>query len=264
MHGTRAAIVVFATSFGVWALLCAVASCTDPYDAVVPVATDAGADAVDTGVLPGPADAAKTGFCATLARKSVLCADFDDGPALMGPFTGQRGRIFVDQNVAVSQPSSLRAIGAGAFVERTFPASPRPPYILTVAMRIATPEGGTPPLLTPIRFQDDAVSDCSFNIEITPSEAHLSVAATVSDGGRIGQNYPLFQWPKAGSWATVRLEITSGASSVRAAVAVNGIPALALTDTNCPGMTGQPKLTLGVLFGDDAEVSFDDVVLEAD
>ena len=240
------------------------ASCSEPYgagaDSTLPDGDREGSLAAEGSA----ADAGKeAGFCTTQGGDVAFCADFDDKQPITTIFNGSAGRVFVDENVATSPPSSLRVIGAGAFVEKTFVQTPHLPYVLSAAVRVAPFEAGAPPTLLPIRIQDDGAADCSFNVEILPDSGQVTVAATESDAGRTVRTFPFGRQIIPGTWARVRLEIANGTSVVRVALTVDGLPAVPFTDTHCPAVTGKPTLSLGVLFGDGAEVSFDDVVFHA-
>lgn len=260
-RGARGAVVALAVATSG---LAAVASCSEPYGAGVTTTLPDGS--LEGSAAPDvvAADAGKeAGFCETQGTVP-FCADFDDKQALTSLFSSTAGRVFVDENVATSLPSSLRVIGAGGVVDKTFTQALHLPYALSASVRVAPFEAGAPPTLLPIRILDDGAAECSFNIELLPDSGQVVVAATVGgDAGRYVRTFPFGRQIIPGTWARVRLEIANGTSVVKVALTIDGLPAVPFTDTHCPAVTGKPTLSLGVLFGDGAEVSFDDVVFDA-
>jgi hypothetical protein len=238
-----------------------------------PVEEDASQDGSVDAPGDDPTADADTIHCASLSKRPLFCADFDEGTGDAG-WTGETvklGSVAVDSNHSRSPPSALLAS-----TESSSTQSPE----AVVVWALPTPIGGArlafnlyvaqaDPSVRYVKFAGISFPNGSDLLYQHGSADSVVEGVPGPDGGSTYVGYPLVRSPALATWSHIEIHLIADATGTIIAieVLVDGIvvlPASAIAGKPA----GAPSLLFG-LFSVTAptapwQVYFDDIVLTAD
>ncbi len=233
----------------------AIAACTaftgEPAtDARDGAAADAPLEAPDGGARP---------FCASLPSTPTFCADFDEGPTLLG-FDEKVGSPQIVTTESVSPHGSLEATG-DQYVKRTF-ARDATSIMLSFQVRTGGADGG-PPLqnYSIVARLFTGTRSCDFSFALGRGE--LEITSEIDGGETATDAKSLLGYPVPGVWTPFTLSLAEEQGSVKVRATAAGVEVVPPYLTACTDLRSETRLVIGLVYADPAnEVHIDDVVLD--